>query len=154
PEQITIGRTSDFAAPMLVPATRRLSALEATAATIPVAAFVRDDWSALQQKLGTNNPKCILVCENLNDPNAVETVMNDLARDIPCAGVSHLFRFDLPFEQRQLEMLAKDKRGVSLLAVCCGVEAQLEILSGLPTIQTPGEEDLATQEGQAKWRQV
>jgi hypothetical protein len=153
PEQITIRATADFAAPVFISSTRRISPSESVATTIPIESLLREAWADLLQKLGTNRPKCILVCDNLNNPHAVATAMRDLAAEIPWAGVSHLFRLDLPFEPAQLERLAQHQRGVSLLGIYGGVETRFDALPGLTANQRPADEDLATPEGQAKWKQ-
>ncbi|HEV2394598.1 MAG TPA: hypothetical protein VG146_19780 [Verrucomicrobiae bacterium] len=154
PEPITIRQAADFAPPVFVSATRRLSDGEVTATRIQAAGLVRDAWKDLQQKLGTNRPQCILICDNLNDPTAVANSMKEIARDIPWAGVSHLFRLDLPFEPAQVERLAQGRRGLRLMAICGTGDIRLEVLSGLDAVPPAREEDLATPEGQQEWKQV
>jgi len=66
--------------------------------------------------------------------------------------VSHFFRLDLPFEQERMERVAQDKRGVSLLAVCGGVDITLERVSVLHAVEPPRPEQLASQEGQDNWK--
>jgi hypothetical protein len=154
PEPIRLPDTPDFAPPRFVSATRKLTAAEAGSQPIPVVDVVRDAWTQLEQQLGTNRPKCILVCENLNDPAAVVAEMAALAGNVLWAGASHFFRFDLPFDTSQMQDLAQGKRGVRLLAICGGVETWLEVLSDLKPIPPPSEGDLARLGGQEKWKHI
>jgi hypothetical protein len=131
PDQITIAEASDFSPPVFVSAIRRLTDAEAVLQKGDSAGVIREAWDELESKLGSNRPKCVLVCENLNDPAAVAAEMKVLVGETPWAGVSHFFRFDLPFDRAQMERTALGKRGVSLFAICGDVDTQFEILSGL-----------------------
>ena len=112
PAPITIPQTSDFAPPLFATATRKLTAAEAAATNLEVGPIVREAWNELRVKLGTNRPSSILVCDNLNDPAAVAREMTALASGTQWAGVSHFFRFDLPFARERSEKLAMGKRGL------------------------------------------
>jgi hypothetical protein len=80
--------------------------------------------------------------------------MTALAGEIPWAGVSHFFRFDLPFDSAEVRHVAEGRRGIRLLAICGGVETRLEALPDLRSMPPPGPKELANPGGQEKWRQI
>jgi hypothetical protein len=137
PEPIKIPQAADFAPALFFSATRKLTDAEAAATNLEVAPIVREAWSELQLKLGTNRPYSILVCDNLNDPAAIAREMTALAGETPWAGVSRFFRFDLPFERERSEKLAIDKRGIALLAISGPVETRLALITELEERKLP-----------------
>src|SRR5208283_2608544 len=113
--------------------------------------LMREAWRDLWEKLGTNKPNCVLVCDNLNEPQSIAAELKTLAGKTPWVGVSHVFRFDLPFDRAQVDGLAQGKRGVSLLAISGEVETQVEVLSGMdPRPIPPGQN--ADPDWEQKWK--
>jgi hypothetical protein len=95
-----------------------------------VASLARDCWEEFSQKLGTNVPACVLVCDNLNDPAAVAVEMEKVLHGIPWAGISRHFRFELPFEPGKIEQLAQGRRGIAMAAFCGELRARVSIIEG------------------------
>ncbi|MGD0413274.1 MAG: hypothetical protein ABSC18_16400 [Verrucomicrobiota bacterium] len=153
-DQITLPEASDFAPPLFVSATRKLTGAETRATDLGAEALVREAWHELATKLGSNRPQCIFIFDNLNNPADVAAAVRARAGETPWAGVSRFFRMDLPFDRALMERLAQDKRGVSLLAICGRVETRLELLSGLNSVQMPTAVQLATPDGQQRSKQL
>ncbi len=149
PKQIVVEDADDLKPPLFVSVTNRSEHGE-NIGSDEVISLVRAAWGDLSVKLGTNEPGCILVCDNLNSPASIAHEVATLAGDIPWAGISHWFRLDLPFEPTKILELAKGRRGLSLLAID-KAETRLEIVPGLDETPQP-EEDLNTPAGQEAWK--
>ena len=154
PEEITITQAADLAPPLFFIVTNRLAAAEAARPTPAVEEAVDGACQALQAALGTNSPKLILVADNLNDPAGVSAAVQRRAGGIPWAGISHFFRFDLPFDRAQLESLAGDRRGICLLAVAGPVDIRAELLRDLDDVTTPSFNETNRQAWQEAWKQL
>ncbi len=150
-ERIVIEGAVDFTPPLFVSVTRHLNDAEAAQPQPAAAPFLAAAWEDLQQRLGTNVPKCILLCDNLNDPAALAAAMRSLAGETPWAGVSQFFRFDLPFETASIERLASGQRGIALLAICGAMDTKLVLVPDEEGIQLLGEP--APKEAERKPRQ-
>lgn len=154
PEQITITQAADLAPPLFFIVTNRLAAAEAAKPTPSVEEAVEGAWQALQAALGTNSPKLILMADNFNDPAGVSAALQRRVGGIPWAGVSHFFRFDLPFDRAQLENLARDRRGICLLALAGPVDIRTELLQDLDDVPTPQFSGGDSQAWQEAWKRL
>ncbi|MGH7970735.1 MAG: hypothetical protein ACREIC_18570, partial [Limisphaerales bacterium] len=154
PEPITITQAADLAPPLFFMVTNRLAAAEAVKPMPAVEQAIDGAWQALQARLGTNTPKLILVADNLNDPAGVSAALQRRVGGIPWAGVSYFFPFDLPFDSAQLENLARDRRGICLLAVAGPVDIRAELLRGLEDVPTPSYNATDNQAWQEAWKQL
>lgn len=154
PEEITITQAADLAPPLFFIVTNRLAGAEATKPKPDVEEAIGSAWQALQLALGTNSPKLILVADNLNDPQGVSAAVQRRARGIPWAGVSHFFRFNLPFATAQLENMARDHRGICLLAIAGPVDIRADLLRDLDDVATPSFSGGDNQAWQEAWKQL
>jgi hypothetical protein len=154
PEEINITQAADLAPPLFFIVTNRLAGAKAAEATPAVEQAVDGAWQALLVALGTNTPKLILVADNLNDPAGVSAAVQRRAGSIPWAGVSHFFRFDLPFPMAQLENLARERRGICLLAVAGPVDIRAELLRDLDDVAIPAFDARDRQAWQEAWKQL
>jgi hypothetical protein len=123
--------TPDFSPPLFFSAQRKSSDQTTDITAETAVALLNGAWSDLQNSLGTNSPKALLVCDNLNQPAAIAGALTTVSGNIPWAGVSHTFNMGLPFDASLIARLAHDKRGISLLALAGNVDVQLELIPNL-----------------------
>src|SRR6266571_2059563 len=133
PDPITIPDTPDFAPPLFFSVNRTVPGTSSVVPPETAIALVNDAWNELQNKLATNKAKAVQVCDNLNQAAVVADALKRLAGGLPWVGVSHQFNLDLPFDSSLMQRLAKDKRGIALLAIAGGIEMQLELIPDLDT---------------------
>jgi len=137
PDRITLEETSDFTPPTYFQAGRKLGLPAGNISSNDAAALLDATWRDLQQKLGGQRPQCYLVCDDLNAPKVIALEMNRLAHGTPWAGVSHFWRNDLPFDRAQMDRLAREQRGIGIIAICGKIQTQLEFATSLDVIQIP-----------------
>jgi hypothetical protein len=100
----------------------------------------------LQRKLGTNQPKCFLLFDNLNAPFALATQMKKFAGTVPWLGASDYWLEDLPFDRSRLEALTRGQRGVGLFAICGDLEVETQILINVPSFPFHGNDEAGRKE--------
>lgn len=126
PDALSIEGTDDFTPPVFFSASRRLATARQQIPGKDVTTLVEETWRELAAKVGTKQPRCYLICDNLNAPSVVAAEVNKLARNAQWAGISRRWCQDLPFDPAKMERLARDKRGISILAISGGVEIQIQ----------------------------
>jgi hypothetical protein len=134
PDRITLEATPDFTPPTYIQASRKAGLPAVSVSKDEATALLDATWQDLQQKLGGRQPRCYLVCDNLNVPEVIAAEMNRLTRGTPWAGVSHFWRNDLSFDRAQMDQLAQTRRGIGVLAVCGKVQTRFASVSGLETV--------------------
>ena len=137
PDRITLEETSDFAPPTYFLASQKLCLPAGNVSRQDATALLDATWHDLQQKLGGCQPHCYLVCDDLDMPEVIAAEMNRLAHETPWAGESHFWRNDLPFDRAQMDRLAREHRGIGIIAICGKIQTQLEFVTSLDAIQIP-----------------
>jgi hypothetical protein len=153
PERLPAIESTDFTPPVFLIASRRIAIPPATISSSNAVALLRKAWDELQQKVGRNPVQCYLVCDNLNQPEAVAREFAKLAQKTPWAGVSHFWCNDLPFDPALMDQLSRDRRGIAVLAICGNVQTQLEAIRDLIDIPVPRNGDKDSQARFAKDRE-
>ena len=137
PERLPAIEAADFTPPVFLTTSRRIAIPLATITSSNAVALLHQTWDDLHQKVGPNPVQCYLVCDNLNQPEAIAREFAKLARKTPWAGASHFWSNDLPFDRAMMEQLSHDRRGIAVLAICSKVQTQLEAITGLTDIPVP-----------------
>jgi hypothetical protein len=150
PAGITLDEASDFMPPVYFQASRKLNQPARTVSSQEAIALLDAAWLELQQKCSNNHPLCFLVCDDLNVPTTIAGEMNRLARGTPWAGVTHVWRNDLPFDAAQMDRLARQRRGIGIMAICGRVQTQLDRISASDSPSAPGKHDDAADKAM-KW---
>jgi hypothetical protein len=149
-ERIAVRDAPDFTPPIFVSAIRKL---RGEVSVKESSMLLAEAWQELQQKLGTNQPRCYLVCDNLNAPEVIARQVTVLAGNTPWAGVSHRWRDDLPFGDAQINRPDRAQRGLGLLAVGGRIQIQLELMGGLGELVIPPDA-VDSKEGRARRQEL
>src|SRR5664279_3660848 len=83
PERLAAVEAPDFTPPVFITASRKVALPAATIQAKDAVALLHQVWGDLQQKLGPNPVLCYLICDNLNQPDAIAGEFAKLAHESP-----------------------------------------------------------------------
>lgn len=132
-----IQHAADFTPPIYYFAERKLGQASPVTPEV-VSRLIGDTWNDLNRKIGTNRPSLFLIADNLNATETVVGSMNRLTGKTPWAGMSRMWRDDLPFDRKVMNRLAAEHRGIALLAISGTAQLQMECLTKIPPSGFPG----------------
>jgi hypothetical protein len=153
PERLPAIESPDFTPPVFLAASRKIAIPPAAISSSNAVALLRQAWDDLQQEVGRNPVQCYLVCDNLNQPEAIAREFAKLARKTPWAGASHFWSNNLPFDRAMMDQLSRDRRGIAVLAICGNAQTQVEAIRDLTDIPIPRNGDKASETRFAKDRE-